>query len=146
MKFTGLILICASGSLALILPAFGVVQFPKNSAAAKSPPGSAVSTNTGSVPASSFPNAFQGGNASNANLSGGLSEILPGNNFPPRESPFPPSLLERSENLVADNSNRALSKFGMGVWLLLGPVCLIGLGMWSFSRTPSSSKPSKNVN
>jgi hypothetical protein len=28
----------------------------------------------------------------------------------------------------------------MGVWLLLGPVCLIGLGMWSISRNPSSSK------
>ena len=140
MKFTGLILICASSCLALILPAFGVVQFPKNLVTAKNPSGSAVSTNTGLPPASSFPNAFQGEIASNASFSGSLSEILPNANLPARESPFPPSLLGSSENQVANNSNRTLSKFGMGVWLLLGPVCLIGLGMWSFSRNPSSSK------
>lgn len=146
MKFTGLILICASSSLALILPAFGVVQFPKVPVAAKFPSGSAVSTNTGWTPASSFPNAFQGGNAHGTNLPGSLSEILPGANLAPTESPFPPSLFGSSEKQVANNSNRTFSKFGMGVWLLLGPVCLIGLGMWSFSPNPSSSKLSKNAN
>ena len=140
MKFTGLILICASSCLALILPAFGVVHFPKSSVTAKNPPGAAVSTNSGLPPASSFPNAFQGGNTQSANLAGSFSEILPGANLPSRESPFPPSLSGNSENQIANNSNRTFSKFGLGVWLLLGPVCLIGLGMWSFSRNPSSSK------
>jgi hypothetical protein len=150
MKFTGLILICASSSLALILPAFGVVQFPKVPVAAKFPSGSAVSTNAGLTPASSFPNAFQGGNAHGTilpeSLSESLSETLPGANLPPRESPFPPSLFGSSESQVANNSNRTFSKFGMGAWLLLGPACLVGLGMWSFSRNPSSSKLSKNAN
>lgn len=140
MKFTGLILICASSCLALILPAFGVVQFPKSSVSAKYPSGSSVSTNSGLPPASSFPNAFQGGNTPSANLAGSFSEILPGANLPPTESPLPPSLGGNSENQIANHSKRTLSKFGMGVWLLLGPVCLIGLGMWSFSRNPSSSK------
>ena len=140
MKFTGLILICASSCLALILPAFGVVHFPKSSFTAKNPTGTAVSTNSGLPPASSFPNAFQGGNTQSANLAGSFSEILPGASLPSRESPFPPSLSGNSESQIASNSNRTLSKFGMGVWLLLGPVCLIGLGMWSFSRNPSSSK------
>lgn len=82
MKFTGLILICATSCLALILPAIGVVQFPKT-------------TESLSV-------------ASNIESLSGLPV--------------------------------STQKLGMGVWLMLVPVCLIGLAMWTFAPNPSGAK------
>ncbi len=153
MKFTGLILICASSCLALILPAIGVVQFPKIQQAM---PDSAV---TGSLPGS-FPVTTQNPpigspNSPSWTQAPSQREFLPNTNSMPA-SPFPapapfpvaasspPSLAQPS---VANPINTAIEskangqKLGMGIWLLLAPVCLIGLAMWTFSPNPSGVKP-----
>jgi len=155
MKFTGLILICASSCLALILPAFGVVQFPKVSKNANVPAGMAVSTNSGFSPSPGFPEAMPGGASQTSDSMRTLTDVVSSNllgpsNFPltnafQTESPFPPSLGATSASKDGLSSNRNLSKFGLGVWLLLGPVCLIGLGLWCFSPNPSGTKP-KQIN
>jgi hypothetical protein len=68
---------------------------------------------------------------------------MPPGQLPNAASPFPqsqqpqdsaqPSPTDQVE-LVEKSST---SKLGMGVWLLLGPVCLIGLALWSLSPNPS---------
>ncbi len=88
MKFAGLILICATSSLALILPAIGVVEFPA---------------------ANPTPTPF-----------GSTVPVAP---------PLTPQAAANSGN-----------QLGMGIWLLLAPVCLFGLAMWTFAPNPSGSK------
>ena len=153
MKFTGLILICATSCLALLLPAIGVVDFPDMSyagrtvAAPAGPPAAAqflVNQSTGSqnqllaaqngngwVPATFQQDLLQGGNF------GGGSTLPP--------SPFPAvemSPTQTKPQEIATNSP-STNKIRMGLWLLLGPVCLIGLAMWTFARNPGVSKPKK---
>lgn len=135
MKFTGLILICASSCLALILPAIGVVQFPKiaehmPSSAVSGPPQAAFATPGSNAPgwAAARPTSMQ-------------SDVLPGASF---SSPFPPSLQQAVPPLLQESDGKSSTyKFGMGAWLLLGPLCLIGLALWTFSPNPSIGKPSK---
>ena len=140
MKFTGLILICASSCLALILPAIGVVQFPSEVRSAKQLP---VSVNL--PPASSQqPEALTAAPASNgtgwvpANPS-----TMPSGQLPNAASPFPRSLQPQDSAQPSPTDQVGLveksstSKLGMGVWLLLGPIILIGLVLWTFSPNPS---------
>ena len=147
MKFTGLILICATSCLALILPAIGVVQFPKS----RDSQASTVSL----PPTQAFPITTQSGlGAAPTNQS--WSQTLPPNGQP--TSPFA-ATLPGSPNSQAPitaqspmdaagqwngapqgDGTSSTTKFGMGLWLLLAPVCLIGLAMWTFSPNPSGTK------
>ncbi len=161
MKFTGLILICATSCLALILPAIGVVHFPKNGSStpsattlapsqsfpvmAQSTLGSPPATQpwTQDLPPASQPNSpFPGSALPNLGLP-------PSPGSPPNPTSLPPftnltpmdatGQLQGVQN--ADGTNASTNKLGMGIWLLLAPVCLIGLAMWSLSPNPSGAKP-----
>ncbi|MCY2978404.1 MAG: hypothetical protein NTU79_07040 [Planctomycetota bacterium] len=140
MKFTGLILICASSCLALILPAIGVVQFPTAPRSAKQLP---VSLNLPSA-SPQQPQALITAPASNGTgWVPATPSIMPSGQLPNAASPFPPSLQPQASaqpsptdqvELVEKSST---SKLGMGVWLLLGPIILIGLALWTLSPNPS---------
>ena len=154
MKFTGLILICASSCLALILPAIGVVHFPQatqHSSAGQASPTFATST---PAPTPQFPGPTQ----SNVPNPSQWKPALPQRDFLPESlnsapqpsttSPFSSGSLEPSrayppqvaETNLQPTSTPAGQKFGMGIWLLLAPVCLIGLALWTFSPNPSGVK------
>jgi len=147
MKFTGLVLICATSCLALILPAIGVVHFPKVQLSTAS--GSNTAGPTASVPVTTriAPNPIP--NSTPWTQATPQQEFKPSLNGIP-DSPFPgspllPAALPQPDlappaSLGAD-AEIASNKFGMGIWLLLAPVCLIGLAMWSFSPNPSVTKP-----
>ncbi len=146
MKFTGLILICATSCLALILPAIGVVHFPKAQLAASS--GSIAASSTVSVPVTTqnAPNPIP--NSSPWTQAPPQQEIKPSWNGMPN-SPFPGSALPPASlpqpltNPAASASDALIpsNKLGMGIWLLLAPVCLIGLALWFLSPNPSLAKP-----
>lgn len=147
MKFTGLILICATSCLALILPAIGVVHFPKAHQAATAGSISASSTVSFPVMMQNSPNPIPYN--SPWTRASPQQEIQPSSNGMPN-SPFPGSTLPPTSlpqpqltNPASLASDAAISsnKLGMGIWLLLAPVCLIGFAMWSFSPNPSIAKP-----
>lgn len=129
MKFTGLILICASSCLALILPAIGVVQFPKSQ---QSIAGTMANDIPKSVPVmtQNMPGPPQYNMPANPQPDLLPYSIVPNTNSM-QASPFPSAALPPSTG----------NKFAMGIWLLLGPVCLLGLIMWTLSPNPSGSKP-----
>ena len=140
MKFIGLILICASSCLALILPAIGVVQFPSEVRSAKQLP---ISLN---LPSESpqQPQALVAAPASNGTgWEPATPSIMPPGQLPNAASPFPPppqpqvSAQPSPTDQVELVEKSSTSKLGMGVWLLLGPICLIGLALWSLSPNPS---------
>ena len=153
MKFTGLILICASSCLALILPAIGVVQFPSfvrsaaqlptaQLTAAQLPVSHNLTSATPQQPQALFAlPASSGTGWEPANSSVRQAEGLPN-----AASPFPPSLQPQFSSLPTPTDQATMvekspaSKLGMGVWLLLGPVCLLGLALWTFSPNPSAGK------
>jgi hypothetical protein len=140
MKFTGLILICASSCLALILPAIGVVQFPSKVRSAKQLP---ISLN---LPSES-PQQAQALVAAPASNGTGWEPATPSTRpsgqLPNAASPFPTSLQPQASaqptptDQVGLVEKSSTSKLGMGVWLLLGPIILIGLALWTFSPNPS---------
>ena len=147
MKFTGLILICATSCLALILPAIGVVHFPKAQLADAS--GSISATSNSSVPVmmqntlNPIPNSSLWTPATpqydiKPSLNGMPNSPFPGSTFSSASLPQPQLINPASLNADATLSS---NKLGMEIWLLLGPVCLIGLAMWSFSPNPSVAKP-----
>jgi hypothetical protein len=157
MKFTGLILMCAASSLALLLPALGVVKFPvlDNQIAA----GVASGSDPEQAPASSAPYSaasarFPDGNR--AGNSGGQSNGL-GNGDPGTT----PGLLAAAQASAgsapeghsdgSQNPNRPRlgrlpfteipsQRLGLGVWLLLVPIQFLGLGMWTFGTSPKRAK------
>lgn len=155
MKFTGLILICASSCLALILPAIGVVHFPQATpyaSAGLEPPTFATSA---PVSAPQSPGSIQSNVPSPSQWKPAMPQrdFLPESlNSPPQQSatsPFSSGSPEPSrgaytpqgtETNLPPTSTPAGQKFGMGVWLLLAPICLIGLAMWTFSPNPSGGK------
>jgi hypothetical protein len=157
MKFTGLILMCASSCLALLLPALGIVKFPKVS------PGSIPSPTMVSTPgyAGAIPqNAPQ---TTPLASTGNASNWLPASSYSNSQAVLPPGQLVSSSNLSPmfpapeastynnpspandpslinpNAATNSMSRFGMGIWLLLGPVCLIGLAIWTFSPNPSGT-------
>jgi hypothetical protein len=154
MKFTGLILICASSCLALILPAIGAVQFPKTmqprSSVIQAPnfPSSTLTSTQLS------PQKNEGFSQSNLPNSPQWTQTSPQQDFLPgslnsTSSPFPtqqspalttPAPLQEAVPNLSEGNTPSVQKFGMGVWLLLAPVCLIGLAMWTFSPNPTDAK------
>jgi hypothetical protein len=148
MKFVGLILICASSCLALILPAIGVVHFPKTPQGQPSmlptsnfPTSTPYSEmNSSGSPQSNYPNSTPWTPAPLQRDS--VPETV--NTANPSSGPFPSPFPQQTTvptPSAATNSPEANApasqKFGMGVWLLLAPACLIGLAMWTFSPNPS---------
>ena len=147
MKFTGLILICATSCLALVLPAIGVVHFPKTQLATSS--GSIAVSSTWSVPVTTqnapnpIPNSLPWTQALpqhelKPSLNGMPNSPFPGSPLPPAALPQPQST---DPATLAVDATITSHKLGMGIWLLLAPICLIGLAMWSFSPNPSVAKP-----
>ncbi len=139
MKFAGLIIICASSCLALILPAIGVVHFPKAVRSAKPLPVSLLlSPQSPQQPQALFaPPASSGTSWAPATPSVMQTELLPN-----PASPFPPTMRSQDSAQPTSTEEAGLvekypaSKIGIGVWLLLCPVCLIGLAIWSLSPNP----------
>lgn len=144
MKFMGLILMCAASSMALLLPAMGVVKFPVLDQAAAESLATQPTTGLSSAnlpPLSSDPQASAGmlvaaqvSGQDNASSTGGAL----GNSDPNARG---------TTNL---DPNYALGKIpftqigsqkvGISVWLLLLPTLLVGLTMWTFGSSPKSSK------
>ena len=160
MKFTGLILICATSCLALILPAIGVVQFPKTSeslsaaSSLASSPSLPVSTQSGmgssptnlpwtqSIP----PNSQQASPFQSYTLP---PSLMPPSLMPPNAAPQTPLINQAAMEAAGqfnggvpqlDGTLKSGGKLGMGVWLMLVPICLIGLAMWTFAPNPSGAK------
>jgi len=155
MKFTGLILICATSCLALILPAIGVVHFPKTSESLSA--ASSIASSQG------LPVSTQSGMGfSPTNLP--WSQVLPPSSqqvLPFHASTMPPSLMPAGPTSQPPMTSQAPmdaagqfngsapqldgtassgGKLGMGVWFMLVPVCLLGLAMWTFAPNPSGAK------
>jgi hypothetical protein len=160
MKFTGLILMCAASSLALLLPALGVVKFPvlDNQIASGVAPGSdpdlARASSASSAPYSAASARFPDGNR--AGNSGGQSNGL-GNGDPGTTAGLlaaaqasagsaPEGHLDGSQNPNRPRLGRLpfteipSQRLGLGVWLLLVPIQFLGLGMWTFGTSPKRAK------
>ena len=163
MKFTGLILICATSCLALILPAIGVVHFPKTSeslsaaSSIASSQGLPVSTQSGmgfsptNLPWSQVlpPSSQQALPPSSQQASPFQASTMPPSLMPPGPTSQPPMTSQAAMDAAGqfngsapqlDGTANSGGKLGMGVWLMLVPVCLIGLAMWTFAPNPSGAK------
>ncbi|AMV31212.1 hypothetical protein VN12_03775 [Pirellula sp. SH-Sr6A] len=146
MKFASLILLCATSSLALILPALGVVSFPqqliKNSDLPSTmsppgpdgvPPGGWQSAQGGLPIATSIPNSSLGTPAPIAPPS-----LATQPRSPPSLDPMAHGHSTFEPNIVSDEKNP--NKVGTGLWLLLGPVWLASLAMWTIAPGPKTGK------
>ena len=148
MKFTGLILICASSCLALLLPAIGLVKFPFLTTQASGP--TQASADPAGLPVSALsngmanPNALGGlGSPSSGGAGGGGTANSNGGGANPwgipigSTDPLPEPLGALGKLPFTDIPTQ---KYGLGAWLLLGPMALVGLALWTFSTRPSSSR------
>lgn len=142
MKFTGLILICASSCLALLLPAIGLVKFPilptqlsgasQVSGAFAGLPVSAPNGTADSKSASGLGSMSSGGAESSTGGGANPWGIPMGST-----DPSPETLGALGKLPFTDIHTQ---KYGLGAWLLLGPMTLVGLALWTFSPRPSSSR------
>lgn len=122
IKFTGLILICAASALALLLPALGVVKFPMvpgTVAPGTVVPGISQVTETNSALPPTIPQSLPPGLMTGTNLAGN-----PTAGTDPAGTGSGPFLF---------GPPWTKQKLGLNVWLLLGPVLVIGLAMWTFA-------------
>lgn len=124
IKFLSLILMCATSSLALILPAFGVVSFPRQL------------TDRSAIQATGQTEPFSNGLI----LPGQV--ILPGQGSVAVSTPFPnsdgfPPSLETN----ALTPKTSVNKMGMGLWLLLVSTWFLSLFVWTIAPVPGG--PSK---
>jgi len=122
MKFTGLILICASCVLALVLPAIGLVKFPMRSGALPL---------TATPAALSAPPSLPVNHQSPAGFSG-TSPAVP-------SAHALVSQIDADTHAGRDAGQPSTQRIGMGVWLLLGPTVLIGLALWAMGPNPRST-------
>lgn len=134
MKFMGLILMCAASIMALVLPALGVVKFPvmdQQTLQALSAKAESLSQTHEASALTADPQASPG-------LL--VAAQVSGQQNPPGALPLPdkPSLggpdLGKIPFTQIDSQ-----KVGLGVWLLLLPALLVGLGMWTFGSSPKAS-------
>jgi hypothetical protein len=142
MKFTGLILICASSCLALLLPAIGLVKFPilptqasganQITGAFEGLPVSAPNGTADSKSASGLGSMSSGGAESSSGGGANPWGIPMGST-----DPSPETLGALGKLPFTDIQTQ---KYGLGAWLLLGPMTLAGLALWTFSPRPSSSR------
>ena len=165
IKFISLIVICATSCLALILPAVGVVPFPKQLSGVNSQ-GVTVSANgvdaggrsaltatdpsigSGGLFNSTAPNAAPwSGGAGNQNLAGISVSGMPVSTTGVSGYQSSPTLAGTDSQVGIDLSGSqsatvgGLSKYdslGFGIWLLLVPIWLVSLMVWSLTPTPQS--------
>jgi hypothetical protein len=145
MKFAGLILICASSSLALLLPALGVVKFPMLS---ENQSATANHTSTQSDTPNSQTPGLQA--AAESSASSILNPNAPNPGLPVifNQAPQPTPSIPQLDNPNTQNNQLGklpftdipTQKVGLGAWLLLAPTLLVGLAMWTFSPPPKSPK------
>jgi hypothetical protein len=158
IKFISLIVICATSCLALLLPAVGVVPFPKELSGVRSPGADALpnGVNVGgngalsggqspiAVPSMAGPWGVESGSQNLAGVSvpglpvsttgvGGYqsSPTLAGSELP---GGVDPSGLQPR---VADGISK-YDSLGFGIWLLLVPIWFVSLVVWSITPTPRS--------
>jgi hypothetical protein len=153
IKFISLIVICATSCLALILPAVGVVPFPKELSGVRSPgadalpSGAIINENGANAGAQNSSLGTWGAEVAGQNLAGvsvpGLpvsttgvggyqsSPTLAGSELP---GEVDPSGLQPG---VADGISK-YDSLGFGIWLLLVPIWLASLAVWSITPTPKS--------
>lgn len=138
IKFISLIVMCATSCLALLLPAVGVVPFPKQLSG----------INTQLPPTNPSPNgAFSNQNASSNPMPGlpisapnvtGLpvSPTLSSSNF----GGLDPT--QGTGTTISPSTGiEIVSKYdtlGFGIWLLLVPIWIVSLVVWSVTPTPKN--------
>ncbi len=173
LKFISLIMLCATSSLALVLPALGVVSFPEQ-----------LISSADSRQSSSSDDQGFGGDGLQSELGQLADEVThrfadftqdfgqsvpvqyqqpyaPPAQYPPQYADAPPSLfpgvtqetaqsqpqashgiLESIQDGFAAQSAklRGEHKVGTGIWLLLGPVWVASLVLWTVAPTPRARK------
>jgi hypothetical protein len=107
---------CATSSLALILPAFGVVSFPRQL------------TDHSAIQATGQTEPF-----SNGLILPGQGSVAVSTPFPNSDM-FPPSL---ESNAPAPKSS--VNKMGMGLWLLLVSTWFLSLFVWTIAPVPGGA-------
>jgi hypothetical protein len=117
IKFLSLILMCATSSLALVLPAIGVVSFPRQL-----------------TDHSAFQSMDQAPRLESSSILPGQPSFAVSAPYPNSEG-MPPSL--GNSPLVP---NAAVNKMGMGLWLLLVSTWFVSLFLWTISPAPGASK------
>jgi hypothetical protein len=120
IKFLSLILMCATSSLALILPAIGVVSFPRQL--------------TDQSTQSAIQAVGQTPGMENFSIPPGQPSFAVSAPYPNSEG-MPPSL--GNAPLVP---NTPVNKMGMGLWLLLVSTWFVSLFLWTIAPTPGPSK------
>jgi hypothetical protein len=136
MKFAGLILICASFSLALLLPALGVVKFPTLPTNSPGTPTNLNGQSTGLSP------------QTNGSLDAPTPGLLAATAASTSDPSNPQSLNDQSLNTQPYNDKLGKIPFtqiqsqrvALGAWVLLVPTLLVGLAMWTFSPPPKGAK------
>lgn len=149
IKFISLIVICATSCLALILPAVGVVPFPRELSGVRSPSQNAMpnAANVGENGADTgglgpWGVEFAGQNpagVSGAGLPVSTTGISGYQSSPTLAGSEPPPGLDLS--VVQAGTLDGVSNYdslGFGIWLLLVPIWLGALAVWSITPTPKS--------
>lgn len=153
IKFISLIIICATSCLALILPAVGVVPFPRELSGARSPsadslPNGSDVTANGALSASQTPGSGPWGvETAGQSLSGSTLPGLPVSMNGVGGFQSSPTLAGSEQSTGVDRSGlktvvaNGISKYdslGFGIWLLLVPIWVASLLVWSITPTPKS--------
>jgi hypothetical protein len=118
IKFFSLILMCATSSLALILPAIGIVSFPRQLT-----DHSTIQAMMGQTPS-----------LENSSIPSGQASFSVSAPYPNSEG-MPPSL--GNSPMVPNNP---VNKVGMGLWLLLVSTWFLSLFLWTIAPSPGPSK------
>lgn len=154
IKFISLIVICATSCLALILPAAGVVPFPRELSGAHTHVGSDLRPTDPSMSGGGVPNGANaapwGSGAGNQNIAGvsvtglpvsttGVSGFQSSPTLAGSELQVGGDLPGSQSAAVGGGSN--YNSLGFGIWLLLAPIWLVSLVIWSI--TPTSKNRSK---
>lgn len=153
IKFISLIVICATSCLALILPAVGVVPFPKELSGAGSPTANPLANGAdvngnGALPASQTPGSSPWGvETAGQTISGSSVPGLPVSMNGLGGFQSSPTLVGSEQATGVDQSGlqtavaNGISRYdslGFGIWLLLVPIWLASLAVWSITPTPKS--------
>jgi hypothetical protein len=145
MKFASLILLCATSSLALILPALGVVSFPQQLIRESDLQPTSMTTGPEPIPPGSWQPA-QGSAPAPFGAQGiaGQGGLPIATNFPPASAPSPPSLdpsgFAQPTHQAGSIPGEETNKIGTGLWLLLGPIWIASLIMWTIAPGPKANK------
>lgn len=145
MKFASLILLCATSSLALVLPALGVVSFPQQLIRQSDLQPTSMTAGPDPMQPGNWQPA-QGSTSANFGSQGipGQGGLPIATTFPPAPASSPPSLdpngfaqpSHLAGNIPVDEPN----KIGTGLWLLLGPIWIASLIMWTVAPGPKANK------